>query len=128
VITERMSCGSVIIVKSSVLGTMQISAATWVLGYSYVKRKRILRREREHFMPDDSRRCWRPVEDVATDPITALSVRDKGADRLHGPGPSYRNEDCIVLAGVVNENNSLGVVLHDEGSKVRKEPEAYSQL
>jgi len=67
------------------------------------------------------------IEEMAEnseDPITTLSVLDRGADWLHGPGPSYGNEGCIGSAGVVNESCPLGVMLHDEGSKARKEPEA----
>jgi hypothetical protein len=58
------------------------------------------------------------------DPITALSMPGKGVDWLHGDGPSYGNEGCFGLTGVVRESRPLGVVLHDEGSEARKEPEA----
>jgi hypothetical protein len=58
------------------------------------------------------------------DPIKTLSVLDKGGDCLQGPGPSYGNEGCIGPAGAVSESCPLGVVLHDDGSKLRKEPEA----
>lgn len=58
------------------------------------------------------------------DPITTLSAPDKEEDWLHGPGPSYGNEGRIGPAGVVSESCPVGVVLHDEGSKARKEPEA----
>ena len=58
------------------------------------------------------------------DPIKTLSAPDNDADCLQGPGPSYVNEGCIGPAGIVSESSPLGVVLHDEGSKARKEPEA----
>lgn len=58
------------------------------------------------------------------DPIKTLSVPDNEADCIQGPGPSYGNEGCNGPAGIVNESSPLGVVLHDEGSKARKEPEA----
>lgn len=55
------------------------------------------------------------------DPITTLSAMDK-ADWLHGP--PYGNEGCIGPTGVVSESFPSGVVLHDEGSNERNEPEA----
>jgi hypothetical protein len=58
------------------------------------------------------------------DRITTLSEPDKGVDWLHGPGPSYGNDGCIGRAGLVSESCPFGVVLHDEGSKARNEPEA----
>ena len=58
------------------------------------------------------------------DPIKTLSALDNGADCLQGPGPSYGNEGCIGPTGAVNESCPLGVILHDGGSKLRKEPEA----
>jgi hypothetical protein len=57
------------------------------------------------------------------DPIKTLSALGNGADCLQGPGPSYGNEGCIGPAGVVSESCPLGVVLHDDGSELRKEPE-----
>lgn len=56
------------------------------------------------------------------DPITTLSATDKEVDWLHGP--PYGNECCIGPAGVVSESFPSGVVLHDEGSNARNEPEA----
>jgi hypothetical protein len=64
------------------------------------------------------------IAENSGDPIKTLSAPDNGADCIQGPGPSYGNEGCIGPAGVVSESCPLGVVLHDEGSKVRKEPEA----
>jgi hypothetical protein len=58
------------------------------------------------------------------DPINTLSALDNGADCLQGPGPSYGNEGCIGPAGAVSESCPLGVMQHDDGSKLRKEPEA----
>jgi hypothetical protein len=58
------------------------------------------------------------------DPIKTLSAPVNEADCLQGPGPSYGNEGCIGPAGIVNESCPLGVVLHDEGSRARKAPEA----
>jgi len=58
------------------------------------------------------------------DTIKTLSAPDNGADCLQGPGPSYGNEGCIGPAGAVSESCPLGVMLHDDGSKLRKVPEA----
>jgi len=58
------------------------------------------------------------------DPITTLSATDKEVDRLHGPSYGNENEGCIGPAGVVSESFPSGVVLHDEGSNARNEPEA----
>jgi hypothetical protein len=58
------------------------------------------------------------------DPIKALSEPDNGADCLQGSGPSYGNEGCICPAGAVSESCPLGVMLHDDGRALRKEPEA----
>ena len=58
------------------------------------------------------------------DSITAFSEPGKGADSFHGDGPSYGNEGCFGPTGIVSESCPLGVVLHDEGSEARKEPEA----
>jgi hypothetical protein len=64
------------------------------------------------------------IAENSGDPIKTLSAPDNGADWLQGPGPSYGNEGCIGPANVVSESCPLGVMLHDEGSKVRKWPEA----
>lgn len=64
------------------------------------------------------------VAENSGDLITTLSEPDKGVDWLHGPGPSYGNDGCIDRAGLVSESCPFGVVLHDEGSKARNEPEA----
>ena len=53
-----------------------------------------------------------------------MSAPDNDADCLQDPGLSYGNEGYIRPAGIVSESSPLGVVLHDEGSKARKEPEA----
>lgn len=58
------------------------------------------------------------------DPIKTLSMLDNGVDCLQGPGPSYGNEGCIGPVAAVSESCPLGVVLHEDGSKPRKEPEA----
>jgi hypothetical protein len=58
------------------------------------------------------------------DAIKTLSALDNGADCRQAPGPSYGNEGCIGPTGAVSESRPLGVVLHDDGSKLRKEPEA----
>jgi hypothetical protein len=58
------------------------------------------------------------------DPIKTLSALDNGADCLQGPGPSYGNDGCIGPAGAVSESCPPGVVLHDDRSELRKEPEA----
>ena len=57
------------------------------------------------------------------DPIMTLRASVK-ADWLHGPGPSYGNVGRTGPVDVVSESCLFGVVLHDEGSKARKEPEA----
>ena len=64
------------------------------------------------------------IAENSWDPMTTLRAPDKEADWLHGPGPSYGNEGRTGPAGVVSESCPFGVVLHDEGSKERKEPEA----
>ena len=64
------------------------------------------------------------IAENSGDPIKTLSAPDNGADCVQGPGPSYGNEGCIGPAVIVSESCPFGVVLHDEGSKVRKEPEA----
>ena len=56
--------------------------------------------------------------------IKTLSALDSGGDCLQGPGPSYGNEGCIGPASAVSESCPLGVMLHDDGSKLRKDPEA----
>lgn len=64
------------------------------------------------------------IAENSGDPIKTLSALDNGPDCVQGPGPSYGNEGCIGPAGLVSDSCPLGVVLHDEGSKLRKEPEA----
>ena len=58
------------------------------------------------------------------DPIKTLRALDNGADCLQGPGPSYGNEGCIGPAVTVSDSCPLGVMLHEDGSRLRKEPEA----
>lgn len=64
------------------------------------------------------------IAENSWDPMTTLRAPDKEADWLHGPGPSYGNEGRTGPVDVVSESCPFGVVLHEEGSKERKEPEA----
>ena len=64
------------------------------------------------------------TEENNGDPIKTLSALDNGEDCFQGPGPSYGNEGCIRPVGAVSESCPLGVVLHDDGSRLRKEPDA----
>ena len=56
--------------------------------------------------------------------IKTLSALDNGGDCLQGPGPPYGNEGCIGPTSAVSERGPPGVMLHEDGSKLRKEPEA----
>lgn|SRR6266850_76119 len=64
------------------------------------------------------------IAENSWDPMTTLRAPDKEVDWLHGPGPSYGNEGRSGPVGVVSESCPFRVVLHEEGSKERKEPEA----
>jgi hypothetical protein len=64
------------------------------------------------------------IAEKSGDPIAALSAPGNGVDWLHGDGPSYGNEGRFGPTDIVSDSRPLGVVLHDEGSEARKEPEA----
>jgi len=64
------------------------------------------------------------IAENSGEPIKTLSALDNGVDCLQGPGPPYGNEGSIGPADAVSDSCPLGVVLHDDGSKLRKEPEA----